>query len=92
MRGDIPPLPQYAFTSWCSIEKKKHRGNFTVTFLYNVKQLCGRVKSVFNLLFDNDGKFGLEIMRCVCVRARVDGNFNAVRIYSGGHYLQKYTT
>jgi hypothetical protein len=27
MRGAIPPLPQYAFTTWCSV--KKHRENFT---------------------------------------------------------------
>jgi hypothetical protein len=27
MRGDIPPLPQYAFMAWCSV-KTKHRGSY----------------------------------------------------------------
>jgi len=22
MRGDIPPLPQYAFMAWCSVKRK----------------------------------------------------------------------
>jgi hypothetical protein len=29
MSGGIPPLPQYAFMTWCLV---KHRDNFTFTF------------------------------------------------------------
>jgi len=29
MRGAIPPLPLYVFTTWCLV---KHRDNFTFTF------------------------------------------------------------
>jgi len=24
MRGNIPPLPQYAFMAWCSVQTKSH--------------------------------------------------------------------
>jgi hypothetical protein len=33
MRGDIPPLPQYAFMAWFSVKRKKHRDNFTFLLL-----------------------------------------------------------
>jgi len=36
MSRAIPPLPQYAFMAWCSAEKKKHRNNFTFTFIPNL--------------------------------------------------------
>jgi hypothetical protein len=36
MRGAIPPLPQYALMASCSV-KTKHKGNFTFTFTYNIK-------------------------------------------------------
>jgi len=49
MRGAIPPLPQYDFMAWCSVEKG-HGDNFTfhtynkqtnvsITFLRHLKQL-----------------------------------------------------
>jgi hypothetical protein len=31
MRVSTPPLPQYAFMAWCSVERR-HRDNFTFTF------------------------------------------------------------
>jgi hypothetical protein len=36
MRGDIIPLPQYAFMAWCSV-KKKHRA----TTLRRWSERCG---------------------------------------------------
>jgi hypothetical protein len=41
MRGAIPPLPEYAFMTWCSV-KKQHRNNFNFTFKfsYNYIHYC----------------------------------------------------
>jgi len=35
MRGDIPPLPQYAFMAWCSVKAQGQLYFFTFTFYTN---------------------------------------------------------
>jgi len=37
MSGAIPPLLQHDFMAWCSV--KKHRDNFTFTFIFNIAVL-----------------------------------------------------
>jgi hypothetical protein len=46
MSGTIPSPPQYAFVAWFSV-LKKHMGNFTFTYLFNMIKGLGKVSSFY---------------------------------------------
>jgi len=56
MSGAIPPLPQYAFMSWCSV---KVQGQLTfylyIYYRYGIGKL-NVVEDVFNIFCNNNNK------------------------------------
>jgi hypothetical protein len=42
MSGAIPPIPQYVFMGWCVV---KHRGNFTLPYLVEMKNHTESLKA-----------------------------------------------
>jgi hypothetical protein len=38
MRGDIPPLPQYTFTAWCSVKAQRQIYLYMYLYLYLISE------------------------------------------------------
>jgi hypothetical protein len=57
MLGAIPPLPKYAFMTWCA--QLKHRDNFTFTFtLYPQVKYKGKIMPYHYSMYENWGNGG----------------------------------
>jgi hypothetical protein len=51
MCGTIPPVPQYAFKTWCPVTKHRDNFTFTLTFIFTSTEL----------IWSRDGLVGIAL-------------------------------